>query len=296
VGANLSDSMLQGARLTGADFTGALLERAKLGGSDLTHADFRGADLKEAQLRGAVLCEALLQGVRMNKTNLAGADMTPARAGCDSESSRNPISRETKSCGVDNNANFFLASFDAVTDLRFADLRGAVAKPLKVPLAACSNDGSQLELEKLPASSRVRLRELGGYYRTERHPASLPPTSVEHLIAGDEPDPTIKVLTAAQVKRPTLQEYTARLVDELRALACESKDPAVNRGLIRRMWRFSQRGDAATDHGYVPCLATAMLACGIPDLQWYESSFLEWQKTAAEPGECEAMADLITHR
>jgi hypothetical protein len=39
-----------------------------------------------------------------------------------------------------------------------------------------------------------------------------------------------------------------------------------------------------------------MLACGIPDLQWYESSFLQWQKTAAEPGECEAMADLITHR
>jgi len=89
VNANLSGANLRETRMTWADLSGANLSKmdarrakflnarlvgARLDGANLTEADFTKADLSGASLKGAIL-----RGTHLFRANLRGADFTGAR-------------------------------------------------------------------------------------------------------------------------------------------------------------------------------------------------------------------------
>ena len=71
-GANLYQAHLQGADLWGAKLQGADLQEARLQGANLQEAQLQGANLQEACLQGAILQEAQLQGVELQQAQLQG--------------------------------------------------------------------------------------------------------------------------------------------------------------------------------------------------------------------------------
>jgi uncharacterized protein YjbI with pentapeptide repeats len=70
---DLSEAVLTGANLMGAD-----LERANLKGADLTGANLMGADLEKADLGTANLSDANLLEADLEKANLTGVNLTGA--------------------------------------------------------------------------------------------------------------------------------------------------------------------------------------------------------------------------
>lgn len=72
-GADLAGANLQGARLSQAALPRAVLEGARLQRAILGRADLQGADLTGADLQGANLWRARLQGARLYDANLQGA-------------------------------------------------------------------------------------------------------------------------------------------------------------------------------------------------------------------------------
>ncbi|MEV5823023.1 pentapeptide repeat-containing protein [Micromonospora haikouensis] len=73
-GVNLANAHLSGANLFGANLIGATLTDATLTGADLQHTELGGAELTSAILTGANLTSAILTGA-----DLTGADLTCAR-------------------------------------------------------------------------------------------------------------------------------------------------------------------------------------------------------------------------
>jgi len=69
---------LQGANLSGTDFSGANLGRANLSGADFSGANLSKADLSKANLRKADLSEADLNGANLRKADLSEADLNGA--------------------------------------------------------------------------------------------------------------------------------------------------------------------------------------------------------------------------
>ena len=78
IGADLTDALLPGADLTGAHLAGAHLTRAFLIWADLTGANLAGAIFTCASLAGADLIGADLAGAVLIGADLAGADLTRA--------------------------------------------------------------------------------------------------------------------------------------------------------------------------------------------------------------------------
>jgi uncharacterized protein YjbI with pentapeptide repeats len=81
--ANLSDTVLTVAELTGANLHELFLRRAKLGwinlsGANLSISDLQDADLLDSNLSGADLSGANLSGVNLKGVNLSNANLTRA--------------------------------------------------------------------------------------------------------------------------------------------------------------------------------------------------------------------------
>jgi uncharacterized protein YjbI with pentapeptide repeats len=74
-----TETLLQGADLSGALLTGADLGRAQLQGASLKGASLRGVDLREANLQGADLDGADLRGANLDRAQLQGASLRGAR-------------------------------------------------------------------------------------------------------------------------------------------------------------------------------------------------------------------------
>ena len=72
-GANLSESIFQGADLRGFDLRDAVLR-----GTDLKIADLRGSNLQGANLKAVDLTNAVLRNANLNSTDLTGADLSSA--------------------------------------------------------------------------------------------------------------------------------------------------------------------------------------------------------------------------
>ena len=87
--ANLTEAVLVGANLAGADLshanlTQAVLASANLAGADLSHANLGGADLGGADLHYAILVGANLYYAKLTGMDLTGANLTGANlAGAD---------------------------------------------------------------------------------------------------------------------------------------------------------------------------------------------------------------------
>lgn len=77
-GADLAGANLQGARLHQANLPRAVLEGARLQRAVLGRANLQGADLTGADLAGANLWRARLQGARLYDANLQGAILEQA--------------------------------------------------------------------------------------------------------------------------------------------------------------------------------------------------------------------------
>ena len=78
--AHLSEAILAGVQLQGADLEGAQLQgadflRAELQGANLHQAQLQGADLEEARMQETDLQEAALQGANLQKAWLQGAKL-----------------------------------------------------------------------------------------------------------------------------------------------------------------------------------------------------------------------------
>ena len=78
-GADVAGAHLQGADLWGTQLQGASLYQARLHGADLREARLQGTDLQEAQLQGANLQEAWLQGANLEDAKLQGANLEEAQ-------------------------------------------------------------------------------------------------------------------------------------------------------------------------------------------------------------------------
>jgi uncharacterized protein YjbI with pentapeptide repeats len=119
-GAKLEERMdLNGASLTGIDFSEAVLTRIRLEKSDLRSCRFVGADLRASILRGADLRQCDLRSARLHRCDLRSADL-----------------RNTDLRG----ANLWQA------DLSGADLRDSFVSPEQL-MASSSLDGASLPLE-----------------------------------------------------------------------------------------------------------------------------------------------------
>lgn len=79
VSANLTGTNFRKAELTQADFGKAILKQANLREAKLTSAYFSGANLEEADLRGAELCLANLEKTNLKGANLCGANLANAK-------------------------------------------------------------------------------------------------------------------------------------------------------------------------------------------------------------------------
>lgn len=78
-GANLRESRLQGAILTGVNLQGATLAESRLQGAILTEGYLQKADLRKARLQGASLDRAYLQEANLSNACLQGATLIEAR-------------------------------------------------------------------------------------------------------------------------------------------------------------------------------------------------------------------------
>lgn len=78
VGADLSASQFNKARLRRSNFSQANLSGAQLSNADLAHADFRGADLAGADLSNAQMYGANLTGATLRGVNISGTDFSAA--------------------------------------------------------------------------------------------------------------------------------------------------------------------------------------------------------------------------
>lgn len=92
VGADLSASQLNNARLRGSNFSranlsGAQLSRADMANSDLRGADLTGADLSNAQMYGSNLTGATLRGINISGTDFSAVVWTDGRR-CNAPSPR----------------------------------------------------------------------------------------------------------------------------------------------------------------------------------------------------------------
>ena len=74
-GANLTNALLFGAVLEGANLSGANLSGANLSNADLSYTDLSYADLSNTDLNGAVLNGAVLNGAVLKGADLRGADL-----------------------------------------------------------------------------------------------------------------------------------------------------------------------------------------------------------------------------
>jgi uncharacterized protein YjbI with pentapeptide repeats len=74
-----TETLLQGADLSGAVLTGADLGRAQMQGASLKSASLRGAELREANLQGADLSGADLRGANLDRARLQGASLRGAK-------------------------------------------------------------------------------------------------------------------------------------------------------------------------------------------------------------------------
>ena len=77
-GANLSDAILIGANLAGANLSYAILSDANLTGANLSGANLSDAILSDANLTGANLSGANLTGARLSEAILSDANLTGA--------------------------------------------------------------------------------------------------------------------------------------------------------------------------------------------------------------------------
>ena len=77
-GVDLTDAVLEHARLIGADLSGGRLVGTRLTGADLSGADLRGADVTGAFLTGGNLSGANLRGADVTGAFLDGADLRGA--------------------------------------------------------------------------------------------------------------------------------------------------------------------------------------------------------------------------
>lgn len=131
--ADLSESMLFMADLTGAELQGARLERASLQaailkgaslhGANLNRAFLQGARLDGARLDGATLAHASLQGASLLGTSLRGATLDDAwLQGAAFKCVPPPV--ENRTCNSLEGASFVRAALQGM-DLRNVSLRGA---------------------------------------------------------------------------------------------------------------------------------------------------------------------------
>jgi uncharacterized protein YjbI with pentapeptide repeats len=74
-----TETLLQGADLSGAVLTGADFGRAQMQGASLKSASMRGVDLREANLQGADLGGADLRGANLDRARLQGASLRGAK-------------------------------------------------------------------------------------------------------------------------------------------------------------------------------------------------------------------------
>ena len=107
--ANLHQANLKGADLWGADLQGSDLQEARLQGANLQQAGLQGADLQDAWMQGATLHEAQLQGAGLKRTRLHG--VRPPIEEPTAESQRG-IFVERMLSGVDRDTELDLVTFE----------------------------------------------------------------------------------------------------------------------------------------------------------------------------------------
>ncbi len=196
---SLRGRRLRGADLRGAKLYGAILEGADLTGAFLDRAILRGADLSRAQLQGAVLLGAQLQGADLRGTAWFG----------------------TRIFGL---------------NVSVADLRGAHAR------APSEEERAQLRsaIEKSFSDPDRKNRVMDALGRVHEGTASwqpepLPEASRRDVLLvrpGEDPSPELRAWLGEGI---TPEAYERALPRELARLVSGVEEPAIARGVVRRI-------------------------------------------------------------
>ncbi len=244
-GADLRGAKLYGAILEGADLTGAFLDRAILRGADLSRAQLQGADLSEAKLQGADLGAAQLQGAVLWGAQLQGAVLSGAKLqGADL---RGTAWFGTRIFGLNVSvADLRGAHARAPSEEERAQLRSAIEKSFSDPdrknrvmdaLGRVHEGTASWQPEPLPEASRrdVLLVRPGEDPSPELRAwlgEGITPEAYERALPGEDPSPELRAWLGEGI---TPEAYERALPRELARLVCGVEEPAIARGVVRRI-------------------------------------------------------------